>query len=51
VLEQVGLIDERFYNAFDHVEHTYRIIKAGFHPNFWWFADVANSHDLLSDIL
>jgi hypothetical protein len=37
--------------AFNHVEHTYRIIKAGFHPNFWWFADVANSHDLLSDIL
>jgi GT2 family glycosyltransferase len=51
VLEQVGLIDERFYNAFDHVEHTYRIIKAGFHPDFWWFADVANSHELLSDIL
>lgn len=51
VLETVGLIDERFYNAFDHVEHTYRIIKAGFHPNFWWFADVANSHKLLSDII
>lgn len=51
VLERVGLIDERFYNAFDHVEHTYRIIKAGFHPDFWWFADAANSYELLSDIV
>jgi GT2 family glycosyltransferase len=49
-LEQVGLIDEQFYNAFDHVDHTYQIIKNKMHPEFWWFADLANSSDYLSDI-
>lgn len=49
VLEQVGLIDEEFYNAWEHVDHTYRIIKAGFHPPFWWFADIANSEEYLTE--
>lgn len=49
VLEKVGLIDEAFYNAWEHVDHTYRIIKAGYHPPFWWFADLANSHELLTE--
>ena len=43
VLEEVGLIDEDFHNAFDHVEHTYRIIQAHKHPPFWWFADLSDS--------
>jgi GT2 family glycosyltransferase len=49
VLQEVGLIDEQFYNAWDHVDHTYRIIKAGYHPEFWWFADLENSHKLLGE--
>lgn len=49
VLEKVGLIDEQFYNAWEHVDHTYRIIKAGYHPPFWWFADLVNSHKLLTE--
>jgi GT2 family glycosyltransferase len=49
VLEQVGLLDENYYNAWEHVDHTYCIIKAGYHPPFWWFADLANSHELLTE--
>jgi GT2 family glycosyltransferase len=49
VLEKVGLIDEQFYNAWEHVDHTYRIIKAGYHPPFWWFADLTDSHKLLTE--
>jgi len=49
VLEKVGLLDEQFYNAWEHVDHTYRIIKAGYHPPFWWFADLADSHKLLTE--
>jgi len=49
VLEKVGLIDEQFYNAWEHVDYTYRIIKAGYHPPFWWFADLADSHKLLTE--
>lgn len=49
ILEKVGYIDEEFYNAWEHVDHTYRIIKAGYHPPFWWFADIANSADYLTE--
>jgi GT2 family glycosyltransferase len=48
-LETVGLIDERYYNACEHVDHTYEIIKAGMHPPFWYFADIENSWDFLGD--
>jgi len=49
-LETVGLIDEMFYNACEHVEHTYRIIQHDMHPPFWSFADIADSNKYLSDI-
>lgn len=49
VLERVGLLDEDFYNAWEHVDHTYRIIKAGYHPPFWWFADLHDSHKYLTE--
>lgn len=48
-IDKVGLFDEEFNeNAWEHVEHTYRIIKAGLHPPFWWFADLADSEHLIS---
>lgn len=49
VIKEVGYIDEDFYNAWDHVEHTYRIIKNKLHPPFWYFADIHNSHKFLSE--
>ena len=49
VLEKVGLIDEEFYNAWEHVDHTYRIIKAGYHPPFWWFADIVDSQNYIRE--
>jgi GT2 family glycosyltransferase len=49
VIEKVGYLDERFFNAWDHVDHTYRIIKAGYHPPFWWFADIENSHEYIGE--
>ena len=49
VLEKVGYIDEAYYNAWEHVDHTYRIIKAGYHPPFWWFADIADSDKYLTE--
>ena len=49
VLEKVGYIDEQFYNAWEHVDHTYRIALAGYHPPFWWFADIANSEEYLTE--
>lgn len=49
VLERVGYIDEQFYNAWEHVDHTYRIALAGYHPPFWWFADIADSEKYLEE--
>lgn len=48
-LAQVGLMDEGYVNAFEHVDHTAHIIKAGMHPPFWYFADVPESWRLLGD--
>lgn len=49
VLEDVGLHDEAFFNAWEHVDLTYRIIKAGYHPPFWWFADIVDSDQLICE--
>lgn len=49
VISDVGYFDEDFYNAWEHVDHTYRIIKEGYHPPFWYFADIHNSHKFLSE--
>ena len=48
-IDKVGLIDERYFNACEHVDHTYEIIKAGMHPPFWYFADIENSWEYLGD--
>lgn len=48
-LQKAGLMDEIFYNALEHVEHSWRIIQAGMHPPFSYFADIENSGDYLGD--
>ena len=50
VITNCGYFDERFQNAWEHVEHTYRIIKAGLHPPFWNFADIYDSTEYLQEI-
>ena len=49
VIEKVGYIDEEYDQCWEHVDHTYKIYKAGYHTPFWWFADLANSHELLTE--
>ena len=50
VLEHVGLIDEDYTNAFEHVDHDYRIARAGYCTPYWNFPDLANSTDYLNEI-
>ncbi|GHT95566.1 hypothetical protein AGMMS49545_18740 [Betaproteobacteria bacterium] len=47
VIERVGYMDEYFHNCWEHIEHMYRIVLAGFHPPILWFADVWDSERLL----
>lgn len=43
-LEMIGLMDAKNYiNAVEHIEHTYRLIKAGYYSMFWAFADINDS--------
>ena len=48
ILQSVGVHNEKFHNAWEHVDHTFRIIKANGHPPFWWFADIHDSVRYLS---
>jgi len=50
VLEDIGGFDPAFKNAWEHVEHTYQAIKKGYHPAFWYFADINESWKYLTDI-
>jgi len=49
-LEKTGLIDESFLNAFDHVDHDYRLAKSGFSTPYWNWADIANSTEYLEEL-
>ena len=49
ILEQTGLIDEWYYNAWEHVDLTTRITKLSAHTPFWWFADIFGSDLLIGD--
>jgi len=51
VIDDIGYMDETYYNAMEHVDHTYQAIKRGYHPPFRWFADVHKSHFLIGDIV
>jgi GT2 family glycosyltransferase len=48
-LNEIGLMDEEFYNAWEHVEHTLRIIKNGDYTPFWWFADITGSENYIKE--
>jgi GT2 family glycosyltransferase len=48
-LEQIGLLHEEFYNAWEHVEHTLRYIQSGYYTPFWWFADVTGSENYIKE--
>lgn len=48
-LEETGLNDTAFVNAFEHVEHSYRLAKADYSTPYWWWADIANSIDYITE--
>lgn len=50
VIEQVGLMDEIFMNAWEHVEHTHRVQKSGLTTPYPYYPDLTNSRDYLEEI-
>jgi GT2 family glycosyltransferase len=49
VLDHVGLMDETYKNAWEHVDHSLQIVKAGLLPGYWWWPDLPNSYDYLME--
>jgi len=49
-LEDVGLMDEEYYNAMEHVDHTFFISQAGMTSPFRWFADIADSNKYIEEL-
>ena len=44
-LTEVGIYDETYTNAFEHVDHSYELAKDNYSTPYWWWADIANSLD------
>lgn len=49
VEEGLAYMPEEYDRCWEHVDGTYQIAKAGYHPPFWAFADLANSHKLIEE--
>ena len=51
VIEKCGYHDEKLnHNSWEHVFYNYQLIKQGFHPPFWCFADLADSYKYVEEI-
>jgi GT2 family glycosyltransferase len=50
VLRTCGFMDPFYKNMLEHIDHTCRIIRHGFHPPYWWFADIADSFRSIQDL-
>ena len=48
-LEEVGLYDENYTNAFEHVDHSYQLAKLGYCTPYWWWPDISNSLDFVEE--
>lgn len=48
-LEKTGLMDEKYCNAWEHVSHSYDLVKSGFAPAYWWWPDIENSTEYIGE--
>ena len=49
IISHAGYMDEKYVNAMEHVDHSYRIHKSGFTTGFGWWADIANSPNYIGE--
>lgn len=52
VINAVGYMDERYSKLknMEHVDHSYRIVKLGLLPAYYWWPDINNSWEYLETI-
>lgn len=51
LLNEFGLFDPVYMNAFEHIDYEYRLAIAEVAPPFWWFPDISNSTDFLKEVV
>jgi GT2 family glycosyltransferase len=51
VLEDIGLIDEDYYNALEHVDHTYKASLKRYTSPWRYFVDIHESSKYIKDIV
>lgn len=49
VIDKVGLMDEKYKNAWEHVDHSLAIVRKGIIPAYWWWPDLADSYKYLNE--
>ena len=49
-ISQVGYLDTVYHNAFEHIDHSYRIAKAGLTTPYWNWADINCSWFYLDEL-
>lgn len=49
LIDTIGYFDLNYFNAWEHVDYTYRASKAGLTTQFWHFADIPDSKKLLQE--
>jgi len=47
---KLGFFDENYTNAFEHIDFAYNLIQKKVAPPFWYFPDLYNSEEYLTDI-
>jgi GT2 family glycosyltransferase len=50
LINKYGFFDENYFNAFEHVDFTYNLVKNKVAPPFWYFPDVLNSNYYVLEI-
>ena len=49
LIDKIGYHDEKFINAMEHVEYTYRASLAGLTTPFWQFIDIFDNANMLEE--
>lgn len=50
LIKKLGYFDENYINAFEHIDFAYNLIDKKVAPPFWYFPDLYNSEEYLTDI-
>jgi GT2 family glycosyltransferase len=48
-LNEVGMFDENYINAFEHVDHSYKLAKKGYSTPYWNWADISDSVNYIEE--